>query len=110
MYTRESRLTGRLPAGRAEDASFRMTTITFDTLQFVRRLKAAGVPEAQAEAFAEAFMEAQSQADLATKRDLMELEMRLRTDLASVKSEIIKWVAGMLLLQAGLVAALVKLL
>ncbi len=57
---------------------FRIATITFDTLQFVRRLKAAGVPEAQAEAFAEAFMEAQSQADLATKRDLMELEMHRR--------------------------------
>jgi len=53
-------------------------------------------------------MEAQSPADLATKRDLMELEMRLRTDLASGKYEIIKWVAGMPLLHAGLVAALVK--
>jgi len=39
-------------------------------------------------------MEAQSQADLATKRDRMELEMRLRTDLASGKYEIIKWVSA----------------
>jgi hypothetical protein len=37
-----------------------MTAITFDTLKFVRTLKAAGVPEIQAEAFSEAFKDAQS--------------------------------------------------
>jgi hypothetical protein len=31
-----------------------MSTITFDTLRFAERLKAAGVPEAQAKAEAEA--------------------------------------------------------
>lgn len=87
-----------------------MATITFDTLKFVRRLQNAGVPESQAEAFAEAFRDAQSQVDLTTRSDLIELEMRLRTDLGSLKAEIIKWVAGMLLVQAGIVAALVKLL
>jgi hypothetical protein len=32
-----------------------MATITFDTHKFIRTLKAAGVPEGQAEAFSEAF-------------------------------------------------------
>lgn len=80
-----------------------MTTVTFDTLKFARRLKDAGMAEAQAEAFAEAFQDAQRQVDVVTKADL-------RAELAELKTDIVKWVAGMLLLQAGLVAALVKLL
>lgn len=63
--------------------------------------------------------------DLATKRDLKEAEVSLKRDieelrlttksnldarLAETKAEIIKWVAGMLVAQAALIAALVKLL
>lgn len=50
-----------------------MSTVTFDTLKF----KAAGIPENQAEAFSEAFKDAQSDAELAKKYDLKELELRL---------------------------------
>ncbi len=32
-----------------------MTTVTFDTLRFVERLKASGIPETEAKAIAEAF-------------------------------------------------------
>jgi len=37
-----------------------MAIVTFDTLKFVRTLKAAGIPENQAEALSEAFRDAQS--------------------------------------------------
>jgi hypothetical protein len=87
-----------------------MATITFDTLKFVRTLKAAGVPEGQAEAFSEAFKDAQSDAEIATKHDLKELELRLEAKINEVKYDMVKWIAGMLIAQAGLVAALVKLL
>lgn len=97
-----------------------MTTISFDTLAYTKKLKAAGVPEKQAEIQAETFAEIIEER-LATKqdielirRDMKELELTLRNDLerglASVKSEIIKWVAGMLVAQAAIVATLVKLL
>ena len=76
-----------------------MATITFDTLKFVETLIAGGIEESQAKAFAQAVRDAQGEADLATKADLRELEHRLKA-----------WAAGMLLLQAGLIAALVKLL
>jgi hypothetical protein len=80
-----------------------MTTTTFDTLKFAKRLEAAGVPSAQAEAFAEAQREALAEAielgQLATKADLMEL-----------KADLVKWMAGLLVAQAAVVAALVKLL
>ena len=87
-----------------------MTAITFDTLKFVRTLKAAGVPENQAEAFSEAFKDAQSDAEIATKHDLKELELRLEAKINEVKFDMVKWIAGMLIAQAGLVAALVKML
>lgn len=40
-----------------------MTIVTFDTLKFVEKLKAAGVPEGQAKATSEAFQEAQGELD-----------------------------------------------
>ena len=54
-----------------------MATITFYTHKFIRRLRDAGVPEAQAEAIAAAFAEAHHEANVATKYDLRELEYRL---------------------------------
>ncbi len=61
--------------------------IAFDTLAYAKKLKKAGVPEAQAEVHAEAFAEiideriATKQDILELKRDLKELEMRLKHDL-----------------------------
>jgi len=95
-------------------------TITFDTLAYVKKLKAAGVPEKQAEVQAETFAEiiedriATKHDILLLKQDLKELELslkqELRLGLADTKAEIIKWVAGMLVAQAAIVATLVKLL
>lgn len=80
-----------------------MTTITFDTLKFVERLKAAGVPEEQAKAEVEALAEALSET-IAIR------ELATKSDLESMKSDLIKWMAGLLLAQAAVVATLVKLL
>ena len=57
-----------------------MATITFDTLKFVERLRAGGVPEEQAKAEAEALVIAFSEAmdsQLATKTDINRLEREL---------------------------------
>jgi hypothetical protein len=43
-------------------------------------------------------------------RRLKETELRLEAKISDIKYDLIKWIAGMLLAQAGLVAALVKLL
>lgn len=80
-----------------------MTTITFDTLKFVERLKAGGVSDEQAKAEVEALSAALNETivvrDLATKRDL-----------ETLKADLVKWMAGLLLAQAAVVATLVKLL
>lgn len=91
-----------------------MTTITFDTHKFIRRLKEAGIPESQAEAIAEAFQSASGEAELATKRDLREMELRLEAKIdkatSDLKVDLIKWVTGALIAQAAVIATLVKLL
>ena len=85
------------------------SSITFDTLAYVKKLRSAGVPEKQAEIQAETFAEILEER-VATKQDLKELELALKHDLANIKAEIIKWVAGMLVAQAAIVATLVNLL
>ena len=79
-----------------------MATITFDTLKFAKRLEASGLPSAQAEAIAEPFNDATG-TELVTKD-------YLKAEIEAAKSDLIKWIAGLLLAQAGLVTALVKLL
>jgi len=79
-----------------------MATITFDTLKFTKRLEASGLPPEQAEAIAEAFNEATG-TELVTKDFL-------KAVIEAAKNDLIKWIAGLLLAQAGLVTALVKLL
>ncbi|PKM10848.1 MAG: DUF1640 domain-containing protein [Gammaproteobacteria bacterium HGW-Gammaproteobacteria-3] len=77
-----------------------MATITFDTLKFVERLKAGGVPEAQAKAEAEALVTAFSEAmdsQLATKSDSNRLERELM---------VVKWMAGLVL--GGMLALILK--
>ena len=68
-----------------------MATVTFDMLKFVERLKAAGVPEAQAKTEAEALALALSEAmesQLATKIDINWIERELL---------VIKWITGLVL-------------
>jgi hypothetical protein len=74
-----------------------MTTITFDSDQLITDLEASGVPREQARAVVRAIVKAQT--ELATKRDLVDLEHRLIIKLGS-----------MMVVAIGIVAALVKLL
>jgi hypothetical protein len=85
-------LCGRVPILR------NVPTITFDTLKLVHRLKESGMPEAQAEAVAEAFREASGEAELATKRDIERLELRMEGELRLVKSMVGATFAGVVAL------------
>ncbi len=87
-----------------------MTVITFDTLKFVRKLKDAGVPEAQAEAFSEAFKEAQGEAEFATKRDIEDLRRDMEARLIQTEQRLVIKLGTLMAVSIGIVAALVKLL
>lgn len=47
-----------------------MSTVTFDTLKFVKTLKESGSDEKQAEAIASAYRDASADQELVTKKDL----------------------------------------
>ncbi len=79
-----------------------MGTATFDTLKFARRLKAADVPEKQAEAEAEAIKEALSEAmdsQVPTKADMYQMKAEIhevKAEIQEVKAEqrVMKWMIG----------------
>ena len=60
---------------------------TFDTLGYFEKLKAAGVPEAQAKAHADAMREV-IEDRLATKRDLADLRNELNGDMRELEARL----------------------
>ena len=78
-----------------------MNALLFDTLRLSRTLRDKGhFTSEQAEALAEALGEA-SHGDLATKADLAavrtgiaELRTELKTEIAGIKTELLKWIIG----------------
>ena len=63
------------------------------------------MPDEQAEALADALRDVQSEAELATKRDIQDLEMRIR----EVELPLTIKIGGMLVIAVGVLAALLKL-
>ena len=100
-----------------------MAAITFDTLKYANRLKAAGVPDKQAEAEAEVLSEALevNLKELVTKEDLHREMESLRRDIdarfvqvdsrfVQLEQRLIIKLGGLMALSIGIVAVLVKLL
>ena len=64
----------------------------FDSLEFVKRIRAAGFTEEQAEGVAGAMREALSQTDAATRQDVVEIKAKpqaLRTEIKTMESRIV---------------------
>ncbi|MEO5345242.1 MAG: CCDC90 family protein [Magnetococcus sp. YQC-9] len=80
-----------------------MTAITFDTLKYVKTLKAAGFDERQAEALAEAQAEVneKSLSNLVTEAKLEKELAPIRTDLV-----LLKWMMGIQM--TGVMALILK--
>jgi len=80
-----------------------MTTITFDTLDLVDKLKSAGIPQEQAEAVVRVIADAQE--TLVTKDYL---DNRLDKVLAPIHTDLVvlKWMMGVLL--AGVLSLVLK--
>ncbi len=90
--------------------------IAFDTHRFVKRLTESGFTERQAETLAEEHV-ALLNANLATKADIAEIKadidaLRQSTTaaIATAKTSLLKWLFGAMIVQGGLIVALVKLL
>jgi len=93
-----------------------MATITFDTLAYSKKLKAAGFTEQQAEVQAEAFAEiiedrlATKQDILILQRDIKELEASLKRDMKELELRLTVRLGLMMAGSIAIVATLVKLL
>lgn len=85
-----------------------MTAITIDTYALISTLKDAGVPEQQAKAQIDAITKIVDVAreqiehdhkldDVATRRDLKELELNLNNKISDTKFETLKWIAVIVL-------------
>lgn len=84
-------------------------TTNIDTLRIYERLRKASLEDSAAKEIASVFKETVED-QLATKADLERVKMELESSIAQSKAETVKWVAGMLVAQAAIIAGLVKLL
>lgn len=97
-----------------------MTTITFDTLDYFEKLKKAGFTEEQAKVQASAFrefttfQEENARRELATKMDVLQAEMRIKTELMerieNSKHEVLKWTIATVIAQTALIVAVIAFL
>jgi hypothetical protein len=93
--------------------------VAFDTLSYARRLKQAGVPEAQAEAMADATRELVV-SDFATKGDIAGLRAKLKTEIAALEQRVTASMetlglrltvrlGGLIAIEVAVLAAIIKL-
>ena len=101
-----------------------MTTVVFDTHDFVRRLHKVGFSEEQAEMVTKlqqeavnASLEQMHNVEVATRQDfretalalkhgLREVELKIELKISETKAELVRWVIGVALLQTTIIAAL----
>jgi len=107
-----------------------LSAMTIDTLEYVKKLEAAGVDRMQAEAHAEALrasiedelatkadiqrLEASTKADIqrleaTTRTDILRLEARIDTRISELRAEIMKYMVAQTFVIAGIVFALLRL-
>jgi len=81
-----------------------MSAVTFDILECVKTLQAAGLPSQQAEAIASAVRKANASSDVATKGDIA----LVRKDADAIRSELAvhRWMLGFVV--AGVLSLVVK--
>jgi hypothetical protein len=87
-----------------------MSSVTFDTLQFVQTLTESGFDQKQAEGVAKAFRNAQEESETATKRDLKELELVLKSEMQAMEYRMTIKLGAMLGGSIALMAGILKLM
>ena len=64
-----------------------MSSVTFDTLQFVQTLTESGFDQKQAEGVAKALRNVQNETEYVKKSDIKELELTLKAEVQSIRTE-----------------------
>ncbi len=102
--------------------------MTFDTFTYAEGLKNSGIPDEHVRALTQELTKALESEDLATKQDIAavrqeikdlavttkqdiaELAAATKQDIAELKTDISRWVIGMMVAQTGIIIAAIKLL
>ncbi len=87
-----------------------MSSVSFDTLQFVQTLTESGFDQKQAEGVAKALRNAQEESETATKRDLKELELVLKSEMQAMEYRMTIKLGAMLGGSIALMAGILKLM
>jgi hypothetical protein len=86
-------------------------SFAFDTLDYVRRLRAGGVPNEQAEAMAQALAATfSSPMGVATEADIATLRIELKADIAALENRLIIKLGAFIIAVAGLTLAIARML
>ena len=80
--------------------------IAFDTHRYVKSLTGCGFTETQAETLAEGQV-ALLNSNLATKADVEVLRQETKTEITSLKAELVRWMFGGMVAMTGIFAAIV---
>jgi len=76
-----------------------MSSVTFNRCEFINKLERTGLSETQAEAISTGILQIHQSADLVTKADLREMELRMTIKLGS-----------MMIIGIGVLATMIKFL
>jgi hypothetical protein len=91
----------------------RVISPSFDTLAVFERLRSAELSDAAAKEIAEVLKDVM-ETNLITKADLdlalERMKKELMVEIARSKYDMVRWVAGLMVAQAGVIIALIKLL
>ncbi len=79
--------------------------MTFDTFTYAEGLKNSGIPDEHVRALTQELTKAFKSEDVATKQDVKDLESVAKQDIAELKTDMTRWVTGMMAVQTGIVIA-----
>jgi len=83
-----------------------MAAVTFNTYELIKNLEKTGLSEKQAAAITTGILQIHDSADLATKADLRELELRLR----ELELRMTIKLGSMMIIAVGVLTAVIKFL
>lgn len=86
-----------------------MSTITFDTHQLVKELQSKGFSPDQAEGINDALKNAMTVAEVATTRDLKELEVTLKHEIKEMELRLTMKIGTLMVAALGFMVAVQKL-
>jgi len=85
-----------------------MATLAFNTYEFIKNLTDAGLSEKQAETITTGILKAHDSADVATKGDLREMELRIKAEMRELELRMTIKLGSMLIAAIGLLSVIIK--